>query len=72
MNFNIKAEDPVDGGICTFENVPSSQLSLDGNGELLFHYNDYYTSKVLNICAIDQEELDAKLAYFKEYGTACE
>ena len=73
MNFNIQAEHPVYGGICTFEMVPSDQLRQNEHGETVFFYNDHYPDcEVISAVEVPQEKIDAMLSYFSQYGTANE
>ena len=64
---------PWNGRKCKSVEVPADRVYLSDSGEMVYHYNDYHNAcPVVEVVPVPQSRLDAKAAYFKRFGTACE
>lgn len=72
MSYNVKIIHPTTGRPCTFIDISEDRLPIV-NGEQVFAYDHNYTAcKIISIEQVPQAYLDAQLAYFAKFGTACE
>tara|TARA_B100002019_G_scaffold279379_1_gene281223 strand:+ start:513 stop:770 length:258 start_codon:yes stop_codon:yes gene_type:complete len=71
--FDVTYVCPWSGREVTSIEVSANRIYQNDSGEMVFHYNDFYPAcEVVTACEVPQSRLDAKMAYFKRYGTACE
>lgn len=70
--FDVTYIQPWNGRQCTSKEVPASRLFQNDSGETRYRFNSHTDCEVVAVKQVSQEYLDAKMAYFKRYGTACE
>ena len=71
--FDVTYVCPFSGREVTAVEVPADFINQNDSGEMVYHYNDFYPAcEVVTVCEVPQDRLDAKMAYFKRYGTANE
>ena len=71
--FDVTYIEPWTGREVTSIEVSADRIYQNDSGEMVFRYNDHYNAcEVVTACEVPQDRLDAKLAYFKRYGTAGE
>ena len=71
--FDVTYIEPWTGREVTSIEVSADRIYQNDSGEMVFRYNDHYNAcEVVTACEVPQDRLDAKAAYFKRYGTACE
>ena len=71
--FDVTYVCPFSGREVTSIEVSADRIYQNDSGEMVYHYNDFYPAcEVVTACEVPQDRLDAKMAYFKRYGTACE
>ena len=70
--FDVTYIQPLNGRQCTSKEVPASRLFQNDSGETRYRFNSHTDCEVVTVKQVSQEYLDAKMAYFKRYGTACE
>jgi len=71
--FDVTYIEPWTGREVTSMEVSADRIYQNDSGEMVFRYNDYHNAcEVVTACEVPQSRLDAKAAYFKRYGTACE
>ena len=71
--FDVTYIEPWTGREVTSIEVSADRVYLSDSGEMVFHYNDFHNAcQVVSAVEVPQDRLDAKAAYFKRYGTACE
>ena len=71
--FNVTYIQPWDGREVTSMEVSANRISQNHSGETIYCYNHHYPAcEVVSVVEIPQSRLDAKMAYFKRFGTACE
>jgi hypothetical protein len=71
--FDVTFIQPWNGRPCKAVEVSADSIYLGDSGEMVFRYNHHYTAcEVITACEVPQSRLDAKAAYFKRFGTACE
>jgi len=72
--FDVKCIDPTcNNREVTHKEIPADRLFQNESGETRFKLNHFYTDvEVVSVKEVSQDYLDAKRAYFKRFGTACE
>lgn len=71
--FDVTFIQPWNGRPCKAVEVFANRLRQNDSGETVFSYNDHYNAcEVVEVVEVPQSRLDAKAAYFKRFGTACE
>ena len=71
--YNVKFICPWNGRQMRSMEVSESSIYMAESGEIVYRYNDHYNAcEVVEVEEVSQAHLDAKAAYFKKYGTACE
>jgi hypothetical protein len=71
--FDVTYISPFNGREVTEVEVSSEFLVQNESGEVVFRMNDYHPAcEVVKTVEVSQARLDAKAAYFKRFGTACE
>lgn len=71
--FDVTFIQPWNGRPCKAVEVSRDTLSQNDSGETVFRYNHHYNAcEVVEVVEVPQSRLDAKAAYFKRFGTACE
>ncbi len=71
--FEVTYICPWNGREVTDLQVDADRITQNDSGEMVFRYNHHYTAcEVVTTREIPQDYLDAKAAYFKRFGTACE
>ena len=71
--FDVTYINPFSGREVTEVEVSAKSLRQNDSGETVFRMNDYHPAcEVVRVVEVSQARLDAKAAYFKRFGTACE
>ena len=71
--FDVTYVCPWSGREVTSVDVFAEDIYQNDSGEMVFRYNDHYNAcEVVTACEVPQSRIDAKMAYFKQFGTACE
>ena len=71
--FDVTFIQPWNGKTCTAVEAFADQLYMSDSGEMVYRYNHHYDAcEVVTAVEGSQDRLDAKAAYFKRFGTACE
>tara|TARA_Y100000592_G_scaffold48504_1_gene76815 strand:- start:486 stop:743 length:258 start_codon:yes stop_codon:yes gene_type:complete len=71
--FDVTYICPWNGREMTSIEASADRLYQNDSGEMVFRYNDHYNAcEVVTAVEVPQSRLDAKAAYFKRFGTACE
>lgn len=71
--FDVTYIEPWTGREVTSMEVSADRISQNDSGEMIYCYNHHYPAcEVVSVVEVPQDQLDAKMAYFKRFGTACE
>jgi hypothetical protein len=71
--FDVTYIEPWSGREVTSIEVSANRIRQNDSGEMVFSYNDHHNAcEVVKVVEVPQSRLDAKMAYFKRFGTACE
>ncbi len=71
--YAVTYQCPVVNRVVTNPQVSEDELTFHNDGGITYFYNKFYDAcEVFALVEVRQEYLDAQMAYFDKWGTACE